>query len=79
MLSAAYDGHCGSMGPGLGARAADANMRVAMAGIAGINVQYLEAMRLWAAANRPCDGAFPAQVRPRRGWIECRIDSCEQM
>ena len=68
LLSAAYDGHEGSLGAGMGARAADPAMRVIMTGLSWpdgpspqTTIDYLESVRQWAFANRK-DRAFPAQV-----------------
>ena len=67
MLSAAYDGHAGALGPGYGARTADPSIKVAMSGLSaqtgiiGINFDYLEAMHLWVLHNRP-NRDFPAQA-----------------
>ena len=67
MLSAAYDGHAGALGPGYGARTADPNIKVAMSGLqsqtlpAGIMLDYIKAMHYWAQGHRP-NGDFPAQA-----------------
>jgi hypothetical protein len=62
-LSAAYDGHGGSMGAGMGILAADPTMRVATSGLAGFDTaaDYFETMRLWSVAHRPA-GDFPAHA-----------------
>jgi len=63
-LSAAYDGHAGAMGPGMGVKAADPGMPVSNAGLAELancSIDYLESMHLWAAANR-ADGRLPLDV-----------------
>lgn len=61
MLSAAYDGHCGSLGALCGIKTADPTMQVVMPGLADINVPYLDAMLRWCQQNR-ADGRFPADV-----------------
>lgn len=61
MLSAAYDGHEGQMGPLCGIKTADSTMRVVMPGLADINVAYLDAMLAWCQSNRR-DQRFPADV-----------------
>jgi hypothetical protein len=63
-LSAAYDGHCGALGPTAGAKTADPGIRVVAGGLAaGFDIleDYWEAMRQWSVARRPC-GTFPADV-----------------
>ena len=58
MLSAAYDGHAGVLGPGYGARTADPNIKVAMSGLAyltyptGVTLDYVKAINLWSQAYR---------------------------
>ena len=63
MLSAAYDGHGGTMGPAMGAKAADASFPVIHSGLAGVALapDYFEGVRLWASAFRPKQD-FPADV-----------------
>ncbi len=60
MMSADYDGHRGTLGPGVGVKTADPEMRFVMAGLAFPEVEYLKAMRLWCELHR--DGDFPADV-----------------
>ena len=79
LLSAAFDGHGGALGAGFGARAADPAFRVVMTGLSWpqgpspqTTVDYLEAMRSWAAAHR-ADGEFPADVLNVHYY--CRGDS----
>lgn len=63
-LSAAYDGHEGSMGPGMGVKAADPGMAVSNAGLAELancSIDYLEGMYLWSAQNRE-DKSLPADI-----------------
>lgn len=57
LTSAGYDGHCGTIPVAsgayhLGAKNADPNMKVAMAGIADINGSYITSMLYWMKANR---------------------------
>ena len=57
--SAAYDGHCSTIpvtvagGYHLGGKNADANIKLAMAGVSGISNEYITAMIHWMKANRP--------------------------
>ncbi|WP_345953168.1 T9SS type A sorting domain-containing protein [Mucilaginibacter sp. PAMB04168] len=51
-LSAFYDGHKNTMGPGVGVKNADPNMKVVMAGLASPNTDYLRAMVDWCKQNR---------------------------
>lgn len=60
MCSADYDGHRRSLGPAVGVRNADPNMKLVMGGLAKPEVEYLKAMKLWADFHR--DGDFPADV-----------------
>lgn len=60
LMSAAYDGHEGRLGAGVGIKAADPSMVVVMPGITDFNMEYLAMMDLWFEANRtdkkwPCD------------------------
>lgn len=59
LLSADYDGHAGALGPHFGAKQADPNLPVIMGGLAGLDTNYIEGIRLWAAYRRP-KGDFPA-------------------
>ncbi len=57
LTSAGYDGHCGTIPVTsgvyhLGAKNADPNMKVAMAGIADVSGSYITAMLHWMKANR---------------------------
>lgn len=60
MCSADYDGHEGSMGNNLGVKNADPNFKLVMGGLAGLNLHYLKAMKLWSDYNR--SSGFPADV-----------------
>jgi len=48
------------MGPGVGVRTADPKMQLVMGGLAGIDLDYLRAMKFWADFHR--GGDFPADV-----------------
>ena len=61
MLSAAYDGHCGTMGATIGAKNADPGIEFVMGGTAGSDIAYVKAMHLWFKFNRP-DGKFAADT-----------------
>ena len=54
--STAYDGHCGTViaptGSGVGVINANANVKMAMAGLAGVGVRYVQAMAFWLEHNR---------------------------
>jgi hypothetical protein len=60
LMSAAYDGHQGTM-PKAGIKTADPNMKVAMGGLYKLQYEYIKAMHEWAKANRT-DGKFPADA-----------------
>jgi hypothetical protein len=51
-LSAFYDGHLGSMGAGIGAKNADPNIKIVMAGTATATTDYLRGMIDWCAEKR---------------------------
>lgn len=59
-MSAAYDGHQGTMQKA-GIKTADPSMKVVMGGLFKLQVEYIQAMHEWAKYNRP-DGKFPADV-----------------
>jgi hypothetical protein len=59
--SAVYDGHEGRMGKGYGIKNADPNMKVVMAGLSAINLDYIKAMDVWFKANRT-DKKFACDV-----------------
>lgn len=61
MLSADYDGHEGQLGDTFGVKNADPDMKLALSGLAGVDLSYLGAVRLWAEHNRS-DGSFPADA-----------------
>ena len=52
LLSAIYDGHEGRLGSNTGIKAADKNLKVVMAGLSSINLNYLERMKIWFNENR---------------------------
>lgn len=58
--SADYDGHKKSLGDTFGIKNADPNAKLVMAGLAGLDLNYIKAMKTWADWNR--DGDFPADV-----------------
>ena len=56
LTSCAYDGHCSTVtspnGSGIGVKTADPNMKMAMAGLAGVGTRYIQAMTFWMEHNR---------------------------
>jgi hypothetical protein len=60
MCSADYDGDQGRMGKTFGVRSADPKMKLVLGGLAGLSLEYLRGMKLWADAHR--GGDFPADV-----------------
>ncbi len=60
MCSADYDGHRGVMGPAVGVRNADPNMKLVLGGLARPDIEYLRAMKLWADLYR--GGEMPFDV-----------------
>jgi hypothetical protein len=60
MCSADYDGHKGAMGPTVGVKNADPNMKLVLGGLAKPAVEYLRAMQVWADVHR--DGDMPFDV-----------------
>ena len=51
-LSAWYDGHKNTLGPGIGVKNADPNMKVAMCGIASVETDYVRGMVDWCREFR---------------------------
>ncbi len=51
-LSAFYDGHKNTMGPGVGVKNADPGMKVVMGGLAYANTDYIKGMVDWCRRNR---------------------------
>ncbi|RCH54130.1 hypothetical protein DJ568_14715 [Mucilaginibacter hurinus] len=51
-LSAFYDGHKNTMGPGVGVKNADPNMKVVMGGLASANPEYVLGMVEWCKTYR---------------------------
>jgi hypothetical protein len=60
MLSADNDGHQNTLGNTVGAKNADPNIKMVMGGIAGLNLEYIKAMKYWSDYHR--NGDFPADV-----------------
>ncbi len=60
MCSADYDGDQGRLGTGVGVKAADPSLRLALGGLAGLNLDYLKAMKLWSDVHR--NGSFPSDA-----------------
>lgn len=60
MTSADYDGHMGLMGKNVGIKNADPKMQMVMGGLAGINIDYLKAIKFWSDFNRK--GILPFDV-----------------
>lgn len=58
--SADYDGDQGKMGAGLGVKTADPNAQMVIGGLAGLNLNFIRAMKAWADWNR--GGSFPSDV-----------------
>jgi len=58
--SADYDGHKGALGETFGVKQADPADKLVMGGTAGLDLDYVKAMKLWADYNR--DGDFPMDV-----------------
>jgi hypothetical protein len=52
MTSADYDGHMGTMGPGVGIKNADPNAKMVMGGLVGLSTDFIKKMNLWFEANR---------------------------
>lgn len=52
MMSACYDGHMGTLGPGFGIKQADPTMMYVAAGTAGSDTAYWERVLMWFEANR---------------------------
>ena len=54
--SCAYDGHCNTViaptGSGVGVINANSNVKMAMAGLAGVGTRYIQAMSFWMKHNR---------------------------
>ncbi|HPS49524.1 MAG TPA: hypothetical protein PK892_02400 [Bacteroidales bacterium] len=58
--SADYDGHEQSLGMGKGMKNAAPQIKMVMAGLTGLNLEYLRCMKLWSDFNRT--SGFPAEV-----------------
>lgn len=59
-LSAAYDGHCGTLGKA-GIKSADTSMLVVMPGLTGADLKYLKRVVDWSRKNRP-DWTLPWDI-----------------
>lgn len=61
LTSTAYDGHCSTVKStnksGIGVKNADPNLKMAMAGLAGVGTRYIKAMAHWMRFNR-ADGSL---------------------
>ena len=60
MCSADYDGDQGRMGRGFGVKNADAQAKLVMGGLAGLNLDFVRTMKAWADVYR--GGSFPCDV-----------------
>jgi hypothetical protein len=60
-LSVAADGHCNSMGPGIGIKNADPSAKVVLSGLTQISLDYIKAMVMWFKAYR-ADGKIPVDA-----------------
>ena len=56
LTSTSYDGHCSTVksgsGSGVGVKNADPNLKMAMAGLAGVGTRYIKSMVYWMKFNR---------------------------
>ena len=56
LTSTSYDAHCGTViapsGSGVGVKNANAGVKMAMAGLAGVGTRYIQAMSFWMEHNR---------------------------
>ncbi len=61
LTSTSYDGHCGTVlsptGSGVGVINAGSNVKMSMAGLAGVGTRYIQAMSFWLKHNR-ADGTL---------------------
>lgn len=60
MCSADYDGHQGALGATVGIKNADRDLRLVMAGTAGLQLDYLKCIRFWSQHFR--SGSVPFDV-----------------
>lgn len=60
MASADYDGHQGKLGKDIGLKNADPDAKMVMGGLAGLNLDYIKAIKHWADYNR--NGSVPFDV-----------------
>lgn len=61
MMSACFDGHCSTMGNGVGVMSADPSMVVVMPGLTDFDLAYFARMNAWFVANRR-DKKWPCHV-----------------
>ncbi|WP_316814887.1 beta-galactosidase [Pedobacter nyackensis] len=57
-LSAFYDGHMGTLGANVGAKTADPNIKVVMAGLADPDPEFVRKMINWCKINRVKNGKY---------------------
>ena len=87
MLSADYDGHMGTLGPGVGVKAADPNAKLVMGGIAGImynatphrnsdnyDPEFLQDMLEWFDKNRTLEQWKAAHGGSEEGYEKYPFD-----
>lgn len=53
LLSARYDGHCGTLGPYVGVKQADTSMKLVMPHLADFNLDYIKMLTLYSKRLRP--------------------------
>lgn len=61
LMSAIWDGHEGKLGPKVGVKNADPNIKVVLPGLSTLNVWYISEMKKWFESNR-VDKKFCADV-----------------
>ena len=61
MMSACYDGHCGTMGPGVGIKTADPSMVVVMPGLEDFDFECVDLMDKWFLKYR-ADKKWPCNI-----------------
>ncbi|MCL2352254.1 MAG: hypothetical protein FWC55_06945 [Firmicutes bacterium] len=86
MLSADYDGHMGTLGPGVGIKQADPNAQLVLGGLAGIitqtkyngsdwnNNDFVAAMMHWFDTNRTLDQWKAAHGGSADGYVKYPFD-----
>lgn len=75
MSSADYDGHMGTMGPGVGLKNADPNAKFVMGGLAGLSYDFLKGMIEWFQANRTEDQWKAAHNGSLEGYVMYPFDA----